>query len=385
MNAEQNLIEKAQSIASSVAPRGGEIEAARRLPPDVSRLMGEAGFYRMFICERLGGLEVSPETAARVYETLAKGDAACGWVAFIGATTGLAVSRLTDEAVRELLVRPDALISGVFAATGVATKVDGGFRVTGQWQWGSGSPNADWIGGGCVLMEDGKPLTNSAGVPRNHMLFFRAADVISLDTWHVSGLSGTGSTAFEVRDLFVPERHASGYLVKTPPDRPLFRFPGFSPLAQGVGAVGLGVARASITEFVRIAKEKRRSGSSTPLAERPHVQMEVAKAEARLRSARAFFYESIASAWAAAQSGEPIALSHNRDMRLATTHALLESVGVVDAMYTLAGGTSVYESSPLQRQFRDIHVATQHIMVSPGILETAGRLFLGLPTNTAGF
>lgn len=256
MNVEQNLIEKAQSIASSVAPRGGEIEAARRLPPDVSRLMGEAGFYRMFICERLGGLEVSPATAARVYETLAEGDAACGWVAFIGATTGLAVSRLTDEAVRELLVRPGALISGVFAASGVATKVDGGFRVTGQWQWGSGSPNADWIGGGCVLMEDGKPLTNSAGVPRNHMLFFSAADVISLDTWHVSGLSGTGSTAFEVRDLFVPERHASGYLVKTPPDRPLFRFPGFSPLAQGVGAVGLGVARASITEFVRIAKEK---------------------------------------------------------------------------------------------------------------------------------
>jgi alkylation response protein AidB-like acyl-CoA dehydrogenase len=254
MNAEQNLIERAQSIASSVAPRGSEIEAARRLPPDVSRLMGEAGFYRMFICERLGGLEVSPASAARVYEALAEGDAACGWVAFIGATTGLAVSRLTDEAVRELLVRPDALISGVFAASGVATKVDGGFRVTGQWQWGSGSPNADWIGGGCVLMEDGKPLTNSAGVPRNHMLFFRAADVISLDTWHVSGLSGTGSTAFEVRDLFVPERHASGYLVKTPPNRPLFRFPGFSPLAQGVGAVGLGVARASIAEFVRIAK-----------------------------------------------------------------------------------------------------------------------------------
>ena len=204
------------------------------------------------------------------------------------------------------------------------------------------------------------------------MLFFHAADVISLDTWHVSGLSGTGSIAFEVRDLFVPERHASGYLVKAPPDRPLFRFPGFSPLAQGIGAVGIGIARASIAEFVRIAAEKRRAGSSTPLAERPYVQMEVAKAEARLRSARAFFYESINAGWAAAQSGEPVALSHNRDVRLATTHTMQESAAVVDAMYTLAGGTSVYESSPLQRQFRDVHVATQHIMVSPGILETAG-------------
>ena len=108
-------------------------------------------------------------------------------------------------------------------------------------------------------------------------------------------------------------------------------------------------------------------------------------AEARLRSARAFFYESIDAAWSAAQTGEPIALSHNRDMRLATTHALKESVSVVDAMYTLAGGTSVYESSPLQRQFRDIHVVTQHIMVSPSVMETVGRLYLGLTTNTAGF
>jgi indole-3-acetate monooxygenase len=123
MNFEQDLVQKARSIAFAVAPRAGEIEAARQLPPDVSRLMGEAGFYRMFICERQGGLEISPAVAAQVYEALAEGDAACGWVAFIGATTGLAVSRLTDEAVGEILCRPDALISGVFAASGVATKV----------------------------------------------------------------------------------------------------------------------------------------------------------------------------------------------------------------------------------------------------------------------
>lgn len=382
---EHPLIAAAQVIAEKVAPRGAEIEAARRLPPDIAALLGKAGFYRMFVAERSGGLETPPGIAARVYETLAQADAACGWVAFIGATTGLALSRLPDDGIAEVFPRPDALVSGVFAASGTATKVDGGFRVTGQWQWGSGSANADWIGGGCVLVEDGQTLTNSAGIPRNHMLFFPAAEVTSLDTWHVSGLRGTGSTAFEVRDLFVPERRAAGYLVKQTPDRPLFRFPGFAPLAQGVAAVGLGIARASVTELVRIAGGKTRVGSSTPLAERPYAQMEVAKAEARLRSARAFFYETIAAAWDAAQTGEPVALSHSRDMRLATAHAMTESAAVVDAMYGLAGGTSVYDASPLQRQLRDVHVATQHIMVSPQILETAGRLFLGVPTNTAGF
>ena len=379
------LITQARQLATQVAPRGAEIEALRRIPPDISRAMGEAGFYRMFVGEPVGGLEVSPRVAAEVYEALAQGDAACGWVAFIAATTGLAMARLTDVAAKQLLSKPDALITGVFAANGRATKVDGGFRVTGRWDWGSGSANADWIGGGCILMEDGKPLTNSAGLPRNHMLLFPAADVVSLDTWHVAGLSGTGSTAFEVNDAFVPDHLAAGYQVKSPPDRPLFRFPGFSPLAQGVSAVALGIAQASLDEATRVVSEKRRGGSSTPMAERPHVQMEVAKAHARLRGARAFFYETIDTAWDAAQTGGPVPVNHSRDMRLAVNHAMGEAITVVDAMYALVGGTSVYGISPLQRQFRDIHVASQHFMVSPNILETAGRLFLNLPTVTAGF
>lgn len=384
MAVEQDLVTRARGLAAEIAPRGAEIEAAGRIPRDLSVEMGEAGFYRMFVSGTCGGLEVSPRTAAEVYEALAQGDAACGWVAFIAATTGLALGRLTDAAVGEIIARPDSLATGVFAANGRATRVDGGFRVTGRWDWGSGSPNADWIGGGCVLVEDGQPLTNSAGLPRNHMLFFPADEVTSLDTWQVSGLRGTGSTAFEVRDVFVPERHAAGVLVKTPPDRPLWRFPAFSPLAQGIGAVALGIARAALDEATRVAGEKRRGGASAPLSERPHSQIEIARAEARLRAARALFYETIDAAWVAAQTGEPVPLTHNRDMRLAVCHAVAEATAVVDAMYTLVGGVSVYAASPLQRQFRDIHVATQHFMVSPNMMETVGRLFLGLPTNTAG-
>ena len=384
MDSQQDLVVRAREIAAQAAPRGAEIEAAGRIPRDLSVAMGEAGFYRMFVSAGCGGLEVSPRTAAEVYEALAQGDAACGWVAFIAATTGLALGRLTDEAVGEIIARPDSLATGVFAANGVATRVEGGFRVTGRWDWGSGSPNADWIGGGCVLVEDGKPLTNSVGTPRNHMLFFPADQVNSLDTWQVSGLRGTGSTAFEVRDVFVPERHAAGVLVKSPPDRPLWRFPAFSPLAQGIGAVSLGVARAALDEATRVTGEKRRGGSSAPLAERPHTQIEIARAEARLRAARALFYQTMDEAWAAAQAPGPIPLTHNRDMRLAVSHAVAEATAVVGAMYTLVGGVSVYATSPLQRQFRDIHVATQHFMVSPNILETVGRLFLKLETNTAG-
>lgn len=377
------LVELARSLGLEFGQRSAEIETTRRLPADIARRMGEAGFYRLFIAERWGGLEVPPAVAAQVFEALAQGDAACGWVAFIGATTGLALARMTDAAVRELFAAPETLITGVFAASGNAVKVDGGFRVNGRWQWGSGSPNADWIGGGCTLIEEGKLLTNSAGVPRNHMLFFRAADVHSLDTWHTSGLRGTGSTDFEVRDLFVPEARASGYLVRELPDRPLFRFPQFALLAHGVAAVAMGIARASIEELIRIAVEKKRYGSSVTLANRAHAQLEVAVAEARLRSARAFFYETIDAGWSLALEGVPVPLSLRRDLRLATTHAMQASRQVVDSMYTLAGGSAVYETSPLQRQLRDVHVASQHIMVSSNTLETIGQLLFGVETNTA--
>jgi alkylation response protein AidB-like acyl-CoA dehydrogenase len=380
-----DLLTRARRMAASLAPRAGEIEAAGRIPADLSRAMGEAGFYRMFVSEACGGPELSPRAAAEVYEALAQGDGACGWVSFIACTTTLAFGRLTDEATREIMARPDSLATGVFAANGRAERVPGGFRVSGRWDWGSGSPNADWIGGGCVLIEDGQPLLNSAGTPRNHMLFFRADQVRSLDTWRVAGLSGTGSTAFEVKDVFVDERHAAGVLRKAPPDRPLYRFPPFSPLAQGIGAVALGIARAALDEAIRVTGEKRRGGSSAPLAERPYTQIEVARAEARLRAARAFFYGALDEAWAVVAGGGAPTAAHARDMRLSVNHAMAESIAVVDAMYALAGGTSIYSTSPLQRQFRDIHVAGQHFMVSPNILETAGRLYLGLPTNTAGF
>jgi alkylation response protein AidB-like acyl-CoA dehydrogenase len=102
-----------------------------------------------------------------------------------------------------------------------------------------------------------------------------------------------------------------------------------------------------------------------------------------LRSARAFYYESIERAWESAQARGRIELEHRRDVRLATTHATRTCAQAVDLMYDLGGGTSVYRHSPLQRIFRDVHVATQHMMVSPATLELTGRLLLGLDTDSS--
>lgn len=375
-----DLLAAAHRLGPGLAARAQEIEDARRIPADVSAEMAAAGFYRMFVPTTLGGLEVAPAIGVEVFETLARADASCGWVAFIGATSGTALVRLPEQAGRRIFHAPETLITGVFAPSGRAVPEDDGFRVNGRWQWGSGSANADWILGGCQIVPDGEGPGD--GTPATHMLLFPRADVELLDTWHVSGLRGTGSTDFEVRDLYVPAEHAVGYLIRKNPDRPLYQFPQFTLLALGIAAVTLGAARGALDDLIALAGDKVRAGSRTALANRPHTQMEVARAEARLRAARAFYYEALESAWQPALTGEPVPVEQRRDLRLATTHAVGESVAVVDAMYTLAGGASVYQTSHLQRRFRDVHVATQHIMVASSTLETTGRLLLGLETNT---
>ena len=377
-----DLFASAQRLAPQFGKRAAEIERARRIPPDVSAQMAQAGFYRMFVPAAYGGLEVPPHVASQVFEALARADASCGWVAFIGATSGAMLARLPPDTARTIFADPMTLMCGVFAPSGTAATTAGGFIVNGHWQWGSGSQNARWILGGCTISDDGELLRTSSGAPRNHMLVFAPEQVHFLDTWHVSGLRGSGSLDFEVHDAFVPESHAVGYLIQSNPDRPLYQFPQFALLALGIAAVTLGVARGAIDEIIALATTKVRAGSSTALANRPHAQMEVAKAEANLRSARAFYYETIEAAWDQALRGEPIPVEQRRDVRLATTHAVQASVLAVDAMYTLAGGTSVYETSDLQRRFRDVHVATQHVMVAPSTLETVGRLLLGIETNT---
>jgi alkylation response protein AidB-like acyl-CoA dehydrogenase len=174
-----------------------------------------------------------------------------------------------------------------------------------------------------------------------------------------------------------------GLLREQPVDAPLYRFPQFTLLALGIGAVALGLARAAIDELIGLAGKKTPQGAKRRLAERASVQSGVAEAEARWRSARAFLYEALAAAWQEATLGERVALALRRDLRLATTHAVRASAEAVDAMYALGGGSSVYRRSRLQRCFRDVHVVTQHMMVGPPTLELAGRLFLGLETDSS--
>jgi alkylation response protein AidB-like acyl-CoA dehydrogenase len=164
-------------------------------------------------------------------------------------------------------------------------------------------------------------------------------------------------------------------------DGPLYAFPLFGLLALGIGAVCLGLARAAIDAFDEVAVDKVPAMSMRPLRAKPHAQMQRAQAEALTSSARAWLFAVVDEAWQVATAGDPITTIERARLRLVATNATRQAAAAVDLMYEAGGGSSVHESSPLQRCFRDVHTATQHMMVGPATYELAGRVLLGDDTG----
>lgn len=367
------LVEAVHAVGVEADRRASETESLRRLPDDLAAQLVATQLFRGWVPKRYGGAESDLLTVLDAIEALAYHDGATGWCGMIGATTSLTSGRLPAEWAETIYGDPLAVTGGYALPAGTARPVEGGgFQVDGRWQWGSFSHHCTWIGGGCFVAE-----TRTAP-----FVFFAPEQVELLDTWHVAGLKGTGSTDYVVRDAFVPEGRWTNVLGGPLEDGPLYRFPLLGALALGVCSVALGLARRAEHELVTLAADKTPAQSGRTLAERHVVQAQVAKAEATRRAARALVRETVEECWTAAAVGE-LTGEHKRRLRLAATHATWASAEAVDLMYHAGGGSSIHEASPLQRVFRDVHVATQHGMVAERTYEPLGRMALGLPTDTS--
>jgi alkylation response protein AidB-like acyl-CoA dehydrogenase len=371
------LIDRAAALARELAVT---TERERALPQALVEELQTSGLMRAGAPASLGALEAPPATTLDAAERIARGDASAGWCVSIAATSSLLAAYLPPEGASEIFGDPRAVAAGVWAPRGAATVVDGGLRVSGRWSFCSGISHSQWLFAGCVLDqhqagEEG-PVLRVAALP--------TADLEILDTWHTSGLRGTGSHDAVADELFVANHHVLSLLGGSPRvDAPLYRFPPFGFFALSIAAAALGNARGAIDDLIELAAGKIGLGSSRVLAERPATQAAVGAAEASLRAARALYYEAIDRAWAAAHAGDLVDESLRLGLRLAATHAVRTSADVARSMYDLGGGTAIYEDSPLQRRFRDAHAATAHFQVNAATWELAGRLLLGLPTRTA--
>jgi len=378
------VIEAARALAPRIRALADETERGRRLPAELVEAFHAAGFFHMCVPRLLGGGEVAPATMLGVLEELGRADGAAGWCAMIAATSGVLAAYLAPETAKEIYGGARGASGGAFAPYGKAVAADGGYRVNGRWPFASGCEHCTWLMGGCVVEEQGKPKLLPNGVPNIRLMLFPAAAARIIDTWDVSGLRGTGSHDISVENLLVPAAHSASLITDQPTAAgALYVFPVFGLLALGIAAVALGIGRRAIDELTALAAKKTPALTRRRLAERGAIQVEVAAAEATLAAARAYLFGTVEEMWTAAQARGEMTLAQRAALRLTASHAVSASVSAADRMYTAGGGSAIYSASPLQRCFRDLHVATQHTMVNPATFELVGRVLLGVEADTA--
>jgi alkylation response protein AidB-like acyl-CoA dehydrogenase len=378
MDAAPDLVARAQSLHALIAREADEIERTRRLTAPVVAGLIDNGLYRALLPKSLGGAEAPLETFMRMLEEVAKADASTAWCLGQCCVCAMISAYLDKDVAHEMFGHPDGILAWG-SVGGDVQAVPGGYRATGRWEFASGVRQAKWIGAHVHIVEaDGKRRLLANGAPEVRTLIFPLAGATLHDVWNVIGLKGTGTDSYSVDGLFVPESFTA--LRDDPPTRrengPLYRLPTMYAYAMGFGAVSLGVARATLDAAVALARGKESFGLK-PMRDNTATQAAIGRAEAQLRSARAYLYATAAEAWRHLNN-KPDELSESQRiaLRLAGTWTIHQAAAVTDAAYHLAGSTAVLSANPFERRFRDMHAIAQQLQARDTHYESAGLAIL---------
>lgn len=375
---------KLNALLPKIKERRDEIEQGRKMPKDLVADMAATGLWKRGFPTALGGDGASIPDLMQVYEKVAAVDGSAGWISMICSGGADIAPKMTEEGFKEVFADPSMPVSATIPPKGVAVPVDGGFKLSGTWPFASGITHVDWVAAGCVILYDGQPRMTPMGIPEVIWGWMPVTEIEIHDTWYVNGLKGTGSNDYSGKDVFVPAHRTFHMFDPTNwglPQEPsaLTEIGGFASM---VASVGLGVARGAIDELIELAGGKMPTMSMTSLANKPTTQIEVARLEAKLGGARAFLYDAVEDLWDTLLTGEHFTPRQNALVRLAASEAARVGASVAHRVSTIAGGNSLYLKSPIQRMQRDADAVTHHFVLSPSVLEDAGRVLLGLePTS----
>ena len=382
----EGLVGSAASLLPDIRGMVEEIDEARQLPDRLVARLADAGFFRMMVGRELGGLETDPLTAAQVVETLSEVSPSVGWVVMIVASTNFWTARvLPDEAVGDIFTPGVPVdVVGNLVPHGQAVRVDGGWRVSGQWPLGSGCHQADWMASGAWL-HDGQGQIMDGDTPAWRVFYTPIGECRILDTWHSTGLRGTGSHDYTMDDVFVPDRLVTPHPLRAPSLRSSRHYAYSAMVVAVMAAVALGAARGAVDSLTEILGEKQELPSGRLASSNIDKQADLGAGEALVGSARAYLYDVLAQVWARITAGEPLTSELRGRFRLACTNAATSSVAAVDRVYRAGGTDSIYVSSPVERLFRDVHTVAAHVAMRPSTFADGGALLLGERPGMPGF
>jgi alkylation response protein AidB-like acyl-CoA dehydrogenase len=369
-----------EKLAPLVEEHRASFDRDRRLPDTVFRALAQAGLFRLWLPAAMGGPELSPAEFMRVVEAASALDGSIGWIVANGGGMSRVGGYLPESIAGEWFDDPLAFIVSATGAVGSAQPVAGGYRVTGRWPFGSGASHATQFMG-LATVRDGSDNSQPPVC-----CYFARAQVTIHDTWHVSGLRGTGSSDFEVKDAFVPADHTHDFIAPSPTQPGIiYRIPGLSIFPWSITGTSLGIAGGAMAAFTKQAMQGKPRPGTTKLVDREMVHSVVGRAEAVAGAAQAFLKEAMTELLTALdEEGDRLMRARAR-LRIACAYAAEGSLSIVQMLTTEAGASSIFESSRLERAGRDINAAVKHIAMSPQSYIVAGRLRLGLDPGTMRF
>ncbi|WP_018681257.1 acyl-CoA dehydrogenase family protein [Actinokineospora enzanensis] len=374
---EQDWLGRVAALAPVLRAGRDQAEHDRATPAEVFAELRDAGIPRMWVSTEFGGEQVSLRTGSAVIRALARLDASIAWQMGVQGAIGRLSDYLPEQTARELFKNHAGLVVGGVNPSGRAEAVQGGYRLSGEWGFASGSAHADWLVCAAPVTLDGKPVTGAAG-PQLRMLFIPKADAEMLDTWYTVGLRGTGSNHYRVRDVFVPEEYTvdRADMLAAPADRLSRAYPigyyDFGPFTSA--STALGIAQDALDTFTELALTKTPTLGLSKLASGHTTQEKLARAEMLAHTAELLLRDAADQAVAHGEDGGD---RLSALVRVVAATVAEHASTAVDIAYTLAGSSSLYATSRLERCFRDVHSAVKHITLSPSHFEMVGQYLLG--------
>jgi alkylation response protein AidB-like acyl-CoA dehydrogenase len=375
----KSLLGVIRELGPAITARALEIETSRRIPADIIEVLKQAGIFRMFVPRSYGGLELDLPAGLEILIELAKIDSSIGWNAMTSSNGSLFAPFVPQQTYEHIYQNgPDVIFGGASQPVGTAEEAcAGGWMVNGYWPFSSGCQYADWIAGFCVLISNGQPLLSETGRPQIQAAWLPAREWQIENTWYAAGLRGTGSNHVVLKNKLVPVSNFSD-LERGAPflSGPLYTaLPQFLPLLHA--AIALGMAEAVVSNLIDLASTGRwQVLSPVPMKDSEIFQFELGRVDADLRAARALFEAQSASHWRHAVAGTRFGEAQLAESSQAAVWTTRTCVRVADACFALAGGSAVYENSPLQRRLRDLHVAGQHARLQQRHYVSAGQQLL---------
>lgn len=376
LDAGQTILAGVRELSPEITARAAEIEAARRIPPDLVDRLKTLGLFRMFVPRSHGGLELALPAGLAVISALARIDGSVGWTAMIGGGTAI-FSGLAQRETYDRIYRngPDVPMCGSSQPVGTAEPVAEGWRISGRWPFASGCMHAEWMAGFCIVTADGNPVIDAQGRPRVRGVVLPAQDWEIEDSWHAAGLKGSGSHHIVLKDVLVAEASLFDLEAAAPsaPGQLHSAVRYLLPLFHAAFAVGM--AEGALDELVALARTGRQQfQAATPMQKSEIFQFELGRIYADVRAAQAFLQVQVASHWNHILAGT----LNDEGLLIEGTQAAVWiasiCIRVADACFALAGSSAVYETSPLQRRLRDLHVAGQHAIAQQRQYVAAGKL-----------